>query len=119
VQVQAAGPQALITELHFDLREIGMEQKNGHWLGTLRVVFSQLNSQEEIVQANDKTFRLDLAPAMYDRLLRDGMLDSKRLQMLPDATQLSIVVRDGSNGNVGSISIPVAKYLSSRTNAIH
>jgi VWFA-related protein len=118
VQVQASGSQALVTELHFDLREIRMEQKNGHWLGTLRVVFLQLNSQEEIVQANDKTFHLDLAPAMYGRLLRDGMFDTRRLQMLPDATQLSIVVRDGSNGNVGSISIPVAKYRSSQTNAI-
>jgi VWFA-related protein len=119
VQVQASGSQALVTELHFDLREIGMEQQNGHWLGTLRVVFLQLNSQEEIVQANDRTFHLDLAPARYDRLSREGMVDTRRLQILPDATQLSIVVRDGSNGNVGSISIPVAKYRSSPTNAIH
>jgi VWFA-related protein len=119
VQVQADGPQALVTDLRFDLREIGMEQKNGHWAGTLRVVFLQLNDKQEIVQANDKTFHLDVAPAMYDRLLKDGMVDTRRLQMVPDATQLSIVVRDGSNGNVGSISIPVAKYFSSPTNAIH
>jgi VWFA-related protein len=119
VQVQAAGPLALVTDLRFDLHEIGMEQKNGHWLGTLRVVFLQLNEKQEIVQVSDKTFHLDLAPAMYDRLLRDGMVDTRRLQMLPNATQLSIAVRDGSNGNVGSISIPVAKYLSSPTKAIH
>ena len=118
VQVQAAGPLALVTDLRFDLHEIGLEQKNGHWVGTLRVVFLQLNSQQEIVQANDKTFHLDLAPAVHDRLLKDGMVDTRRLQMLPDATQLSIVVRDASNGNVGSISIPIAKYLSPPTNAI-
>jgi hypothetical protein len=81
-------------------------------------VYLQLDSQQEILQANDKTFHLDLAPAMYDRLLKDGMVDTRRLQLLPNATQLSIVLRDGSNGKVGSISIPVSKYFSSR-NATH
>jgi hypothetical protein len=119
VQVQAVGPQTLVTDLRFDLHEIGIEQKSGHWVGTLRVVYLQLDRQQEILQANDKTFHLDLAPAMYDRLLKDGMVDTRRLQLLPNATQLSIVLRDGSNGNVGSISIPVAKYFPPPTNAIH
>ena len=30
VQVRALGPQTLVTDLHFDLREIGREHKNGH-----------------------------------------------------------------------------------------
>jgi VWFA-related protein len=119
VQVQPTGPQTLLADLHFEVREIGLEQKNGHWVGAVRIVFLQLNRQQEIIQSNDKTFHLDLAPAMYDRLLKDGMVDTRRLQMLPNATQLSIVVRDSSNGNVGSMSIPVAKYFSSPTNAIH
>jgi hypothetical protein len=96
-----------------------MEQKNGHWVGALRVVFLQLNRQQEIVQANDKTFHLDFDPVMYDRLLKDGMVDTRRVQMLPDAAQLSIVLRDAANGNVGSISIPVAKYFLPPANAIH
>lgn len=119
VQLQAIGPRTLVTNLHFDLREISMEQKNGHWVGILRVVFLQLNSQQEIVQANDKISHLNIGPVMYDRLLKDGMVDTRRVQMLPSSTQLSIVVRDASNGNVGSISIPVAKYFSSATSVIH
>jgi len=119
VQVHAIGPQTLVADLHFDLHEIGMEQKDGHWVGTLRVVFLQLNSQQEIVQANDKTFHLNFDPATYERLLRDGMANTRRVQMLPNATQLSIVLRDASNGNVGSISIPAAKYFSSPTSALH
>jgi VWFA-related protein len=119
VQVRALGPQTLLTDLHFDLREIDMEQKNGHWVGALRVVFLQLNRQQEIVQANDKTFPLDFDPVMYDRLLKDGMVDTRRVQMLPDAAQLSIVLRDAANGNVGSISIPVAKYFLPPANALH
>lgn len=119
VRVHAIGPRTLVADLHFDLHEIGMEQKDGHWLGTLRVVFLQLNSQEEIVQADDKTFHLNFDSTTYERLLKDGMVDTRRVQMLPNATQLSVVLRDASNGNVGSVSIPVAKYFSSSMNAIH
>ena len=119
VHVHAIGPQTLVADLHFDLHEIGMEQKREHWFGTFRVAFLQLNSQQEIVQANDKTFHLNFDSTTYERLLKEGMADTRRLEMLPNATQLSVVLRDASNGNVGSVSIPVAKYLSSPVNAIH
>jgi len=119
VQAQAIGPQTLVTDLHFDLREIGMEQKNGRWAGTLRITFLQLDSQQKIVQASDKTFHLNFDPATFERLLKDGMVDTRRVQVVPDATQLAIVLWDASNGNVGSISIPLAKYFASPAHAIH
>ncbi|HXW54219.1 MAG TPA: VWA domain-containing protein [Candidatus Cybelea sp.] len=119
VHVHILGPQTLVADLHFDLHEIGMEQNNGHWFGTLRLVFLQVNSQQQIVQVNDKTFHLNFDSPTYERLLKDGMIDTRRVQMLPNATQLSVVLRDASNGNVGSVAIPVAKYLSSPMNAIH
>ena len=56
---------------------------------------------------------------MYEGLLKDGMVDTRRVQMLPNATQLSVVLRDASNGNVGSVSILVAKYFLPPANAIH
>lgn len=118
VRVQPAGPHVLLADLHFDLHEIGLQESSGHWTGTLQLVFLQLDRQEQIIQASDKTFHLDFSHAVYEKLLQEGMIDTRRIQLLPNAAQLSIVLRDASNANVGSISIPVAESSSSRTGVI-
>jgi VWFA-related protein len=113
VHVQPAGSpgeQFLNVDLHLDLRDIHMEQKNGVWTSTLQTVFLQLNRRGEIIQGLDDTLQLTLPPAIYEQALKDGLRNTRPVRILPGATHLCIVLRDPSNGNLGSLSIPIAKY---------
>jgi len=106
-------PRARImtADLHLDLPEIHMEQNNGLWTGAIQTVFLQLGKQGEILHVDDQTFKLDLPPAQYDQSLKNGVKEMQRIEVLPNATRLCVVLRDPSNGNLGSLSISLAKYF--------
>jgi hypothetical protein len=71
----------------------------------------QLGKQGEILHVDDQTFKLDLSPAQYNQNLKNGGKEIQRVEVLPNATRLCIVLRDPSNGSLGSLSIPLAKYF--------
>jgi VWFA-related protein len=103
--------QTLNVDLHIDLHDIQLEQNNGAWGGSLQAVFLQLNSRGEIIQALDESLELNLPQNVYEQALNDGLKNSEHIRILPGAVQLCVVVRDTSNGNIGSLSVPLAKYL--------
>jgi hypothetical protein len=107
----AAGEQALNVDLHLDPHDIHLEQINGLWTGTLQAVFLQLNRRGEIIQVLDESLELTLPQKVYEQALNDGLKNTKHIRVLPGAAQLCVVLRNPSNGNIGSLSVPLAKYL--------
>ena len=107
----AAGEHSLSVDLHLGLRDIHLEQGDGTWTGTLQTVFLQLSSRGEIIQALDETLQLALPQAVYEQGLIDGLRNTKHIRILPGAARLCVVLRDASNGNIGSLSVPLAKYF--------
>ena len=79
--------------------DIQMAQENGRWTGPVQSVFVLLNDRGEIVGKNDRIFRLLFEPAVYERTLKNGLSDSRRLHVAPQATQLYIVVRDATTAS--------------------
>jgi VWFA-related protein len=120
-QVQSAssaGEQALNIDLHVDLHDVHMEQINGLWTGTLQTVFLQLNNRGEIIQSLEETLQETLPPALYEQALKDGLKNTRYLRIVPGAAQLSIIVRDPANGDLGSLSVPTANYLPAPSTAV-
>jgi VWFA-related protein len=113
VQATSAPEQVITANLHLDLHDIQMKQERSRWTGRVQSVFFLLNDRGEVLGKNDRTFRLLFEPAVYERTLRNGLSDSRRLRVGHDASQLCIVVRDTATGKLGSILIPLAKYFSS------
>lgn len=107
----AAGERSLNVDLHLGLHDIHLEQDNGTWTGTLQTVFLQLSSRGEIIQALDETLQLALPQTVYEKALIDGLRNTKLIRILPGAARLCVVLRDPSNGNIGSLSVPLAKYF--------
>lgn len=101
---------SLTAQLHVDLHDIHMEQIDGLWTGVMQTVFLQLNKHGEIIHADDETVQISLLPALYEQSLKTGIRNTKLVQLLPTAAQLCVVLRDPYNGNLGSVSIPLAKY---------
>lgn len=104
--------RTLAVRLHLDLHEIQMEQKGLQWTGRLQSVFFLFDDHGQLISKSDRTFRLLFEPAVYQRILRNGLSDTRQLSVAPAASQLCVVVRDASNGKIGSILIPLAKYFS-------
>lgn len=111
LQAATAPEQVLTASLNLDLHDIQMTQESGRWTGRLQSVFFLLDDRGEIVGKSDRTFRLLFEPAVYERTLKNGLSDSRRLRIAPAATQLCIVVRDAATGKLGSVLIPLAKYF--------
>ena len=102
----------MTVKVHVNPHDLQIEKSAEHWVGTLQSVFLQLNKHGEIISAGDQIFHLDLDPGAYEQALKGDLMDTRPLQILPNASQLCVVVRDLSNGNIGSIFIPLSKYLS-------
>ena len=80
------------------------------WAGAVQSVFLQLNKNGEIIHVDDETFKLSLPAPVYEQTLTSGVRETERIEVLPSAERLCIVLRDPSNDNLGSITIPIAKY---------
>jgi VWFA-related protein len=114
VRVQAAetsGASAVSVEAHIDVHEIQMRQKAGHQSGALQSVFLQLDKTGRILWVDDRTFHLDFDGPTYDRVLRTGISDTRQVRILPNTSQVCVVVRDVANANIGSIYLPIAQVL--------
>jgi VWFA-related protein len=107
----STGEQTLKVDLHLDLHDIHMEQNNGFWTSTLQTAFLQLNQRGEIIQGLDETLQVSLPSLAYEQALKDGLRNTRHVRILPGAAELCVVLRDPSSGNLGSLSIPLAKYL--------
>ena len=107
---RASGTTTLTAEVHVDLREIRMQQKEGRWTGTVQSVFLQLDNAGHVLQADDRTFHPDFDAATYERVLQSGISDTRQVRVLPNAAKLCIFVRDAATANVGSIYLPLAQY---------
>jgi hypothetical protein len=107
----AAREQSINIDLHLDPQDIHLEQNNGRWTGTLQTVFLQLNSRGEIIHVLDESLELTLPQNVYEQALNYGLKNTKHIRILPGAAQLCVVLRNSSNGNIGSLSVPLAKYL--------
>jgi VWFA-related protein len=99
------------TYIQLDLREIQMRLSNDRWAGAIQSTFLQLDKRGEIIHVDDEIFQLSLTPALYEQSLKNDVRETERIQILPLAVQLCIALRDPSTGNLGSIRIPLAKYV--------
>ena len=109
--VNVPGAQGLNVEIGFDLHEIPMEEKNRRWTGALDAVLIVLDGRDQILKGTQYTMQLSFPPARYQDHLKEGVVYKDEIPLLATATQLRVVLRDASNSNIGSVSIPLAKYI--------
>ena len=93
-----------------DLVDIWMQRKEDRWTGTVQSVFLQLDNAGRILKVDDRTFHPDFDNNTYEQGLKSAITDTRKFRILPNASELCIVVRDASTANLGSIYLPLAKY---------
>jgi VWFA-related protein len=109
--VAATGPQSVQTQIHIDLKQFSLELKDGRWLGTIDVGVALLDKKNLILSGTKETVNLNLDPAKYDTAMKKGLVYRKDIPVLPGAVVLRAILLDEHNGNLGSVGIPLAKYV--------
>jgi VWFA-related protein len=106
-----AGPPSLQTQIHIDLKEFSLELKDGRWVGTIDVGVALLDKKDQILSGTKETVNLNMDPAKYDAAMKKGLVYRKDIPLLPGSVVLRAILLDEHTGNLGSVGIPLAKYV--------
>jgi VWFA-related protein len=101
--------------LSFATQQFSFEQLNGQWNAMVDTAFVQLDDSNEIIASSVRPFPLHLDAATYERLLKQGLTYTAEMLIVPSAVQVRVILRDHSNGKIGSVSIPLAQYFPENT----
>jgi VWFA-related protein len=97
--------------LYFNPHEFSFAQRDGRWEGIVDTVFVELDDKGQPVAAVDETLNLNFDDAKFNSLLKEGIRYEKQITIAPTTIEVRVLLRDVTNGNVGSIQIPLAKYF--------
>ena len=102
---------ALSAMIFFDPRAIHLDFGDEHFTGTANIAVAQLNARNQLLGASQQSFPLNFTHDQYQQFLKQQVELTQDIDVLPSATQLRVVLCDGKTGKVGSVAIPLAKYL--------
>jgi len=114
VSGKLSGPAAeRKVELHvgLDPKQLLFKAENNHQKGAVDLYFVQRNPQGEAVAAENQRIGLDFEEKQYEYLSKAGIVLARHLTILPQASELRVLVRDAGSEVLGSVSIPVQALL--------
>jgi len=113
VTLKAFDPAAhtLDVQVGLDTHELSLVPKDGRWSDTLYVFFGQLGAGDKTITSEKETFGMNLKPETYDKLMKNGTKFSGRLVLSPDVVNLRVIAQDTGSGSIGTLTIPIKKYL--------
>lgn len=100
---------ALLTMI--DLHQIFFQSVNGKWSGKIDAVVAQVDDRDAIIGVDSQVFSFDMPQDVFQRMLAQGGSYFREVTVEPKAVELRVVIRDDDTGNIGSVNIPLDKYL--------
>jgi hypothetical protein len=70
-----------------------------------------LGAGNKVIGSEKETFDLNLKPDTYERFLKTGTKLTGPLTLSPDAVNLRVIAQDASSGAIGTVTIPIQKFL--------
>jgi VWFA-related protein len=102
---------AVTAMIIFNPRSIQFDFKDGHFDGAANLVLAQLDGNNQVLDAAQRSFPLSFAAGEYEQFLKRPVQLTQEVDILPNAARLRVLVCDGMSGKVGTVTIPLAKYL--------
>jgi hypothetical protein len=100
-------------KLNIDATDLAMAQAGDRWTGKLDIFLIERDDAGQYAKVTGQTLGLQLQPATYQTLLRDGLPFDQPLPSHPDSGSMRVVVVDENSGRMGTVTIP-ATALSGR-----
>ena len=109
VTVQPAANGRLTLAIQLDRSAPTLVKENGLWVGSVDVAIAQTLPTGQNAKEADVTLPFSLTDEMRDKLLKDGLLLTRTIQLNPDAHQVRVVARDVTSGTTGSVIITASQ----------
>jgi VWFA-related protein len=103
--------------VHVDTSDLRLRELDGRHLGTIDAIYLQLGPQDATLAIQPLTYPLDFAEREYQATLKHGYDLQAPLFIEPATRNLRIVLRDAASGVLGSVTIPLEKFLPPTSNA--
>lgn len=94
-----------------DIRDLRLNVIDGHRKGSLDAVFTQMDAEEKSVAVRPLSYKLDFKPEDYQASLVCGDELYVPLTLQASTRTLRVVVRDPSSGLIGSVTVPLERFL--------
>jgi VWFA-related protein len=103
------GEKALSLVLSLDTAQFQFAQDGGAWNDVVSVVYIQLDEKSRVIETHPLRLPLAIDAETYAQLMKQGMILTRDVQVLPNAAAVQVIVRDGGNGKIGSVRIPIGQ----------
>jgi hypothetical protein len=94
-----------------DPRDLTLWQQGDRWVGNLDILFAQPDAEGLKVKGVSNTLDLRLKQQRYELIMREGLVLTQKVDIVPAAHQLRIVVRDATSGAIGTVTVPLSQFI--------
>jgi hypothetical protein len=95
----------------FDPRSIQVQPRDGGFAGNVDIVLAQIGEKQQVLHADQQSLPFRFDAAQYQQFLKRQVALTQPITLLPSAHTLRVVLCDATTGNLGAVTIPLAKYL--------
>lgn len=103
------GEKTLSLVLSLDTAQFQFAQGGGAWNDVVSLAYIQLDEKNRVIETHPLRLPLAIDSETYAQLMKQGMILTRDVQVLPGAAGVQIIVRDGGSGKIGSVRIPIAR----------
>lgn len=107
-------PGSLQIIAQIDQSNIVLQPQNDRWVGALELVWVQVASDGKVLNVESQALSMNLKKDRYDEIQKRGLILTKVIQPIENASHLRFIVVDHATGNVGSLQIPIKIQTASK-----
>jgi VWFA-related protein len=100
-------PGSLQIVIQIDQSNVVLQQQNDRWAGAIELAWVQVAADGKLLNVETQSVNMNLKKDRYDDIQKRGILLTKLIEPVENASHLRIVVVDRATGNVGSLQIPM------------
>jgi VWFA-related protein len=99
-----------------DPSQFAFASQNGELKDAVDVAFITMDANNHVLQTAVLPLPFTIDELTYEHLVQAGLPLDREVALPPTASQLRVIVYDEGNGQVGSVLVPLASYLSKAAN---
>lgn len=97
--------------VNVNIGDLRLADADGHHTGKIDAIYLQLGPADAPLNVEPLTYNIDLSEREYQSTLNHGYELKAILVIEPATKNLRVVVRDATSGVLGSVTIPLEKFL--------
>lgn len=113
-RVDVPGAEQLKLEVRVAPSDLRLQQNGGRWQGAVEFYFVTQGEKGQMIGYESERITANLEKDVYDQIMRDGLVLTRTVAVLPGGVKVRVVVREAESGAIGTITVPVGKYFAAK-----